>query len=76
MTGKEMQDVVLTQAEFDALPDYSCSIPSGTTIGKQWKRRRNYHDESSGWLRGEYAESTRPGRVLINWRNIVVEGEV
>jgi hypothetical protein len=32
-----VKTVELTRAEFDALPEYSCSLPSGTTIGKKWK---------------------------------------
>ena len=28
----------LTQTEFDELLEYSISIPTGTTIGKRWKR--------------------------------------
>ena len=30
---------LLTKEELDALPEYSCSIPTGTIIGKRWKRR-------------------------------------
>lgn len=30
---------LLTEEELDALPEYSSSIPTGTTIGKRWKRR-------------------------------------
>jgi len=30
--------IVLTQKEFNELPEYSCSLPTGTTIGKKWKR--------------------------------------
>jgi len=34
-----MDDTLLTQKEFDDLLEYSTSIPTGTTIGKRWKRR-------------------------------------
>ncbi len=33
-----MNEVCLTQKEFDDLLEYSMSLPTGTTIGKQWKR--------------------------------------
>lgn len=32
--------VKMTGAEFDALPEYSASLPTGTTIGRQWKVNR------------------------------------
>jgi len=38
--------MVLTAAEFKALPEYSCSIPTGVVFGKMWKR----HDGAT--LRG------------------------
>jgi len=28
----------VTRAEFDALLDYSCSLPTCTSLGKKWKR--------------------------------------
>jgi hypothetical protein len=33
--------VRLTWAELQALPEYSCSLPSGTYVGKRWKRNIN-----------------------------------
>lgn len=33
--------VRLTKREFDDLSDYSCTLPTGTTIGKRWKRDQN-----------------------------------
>lgn len=62
----------MTQSEFDALLDYSASLPTGTTIGKQWKRRNDYHDESKGWMLGEYVEHPNPDLVGIRWRQIEI----
>jgi hypothetical protein len=62
----------LTQHEFDALLDYSASLPTGTTIGKQWKRRNDYHDKSKGWRLGEYVEHDNPDLVGIRWRDIEI----
>lgn len=59
-------------ADFAALLDYSCSLPSGTTVGKRWKRRRNYYDESQGWVMGEYVDHPDPERVGIVWRDLLV----
>ncbi len=51
----------LTPREFAALPEYSCSLPTGTTIGKRWKRLDGSHDHrfiAAGgkprWMIGEY----------------------
>lgn len=65
---------VVDQEAFDALYDYSASLPTGTTIGKRWKRRKNYHDESQGWILGEYAECSPPDpqQVRIIWRELEV----
>lgn len=67
------ETITLTKTEFDELLDYSCSNPSGTTIGKRWKRRSDYHDETKGWYMGEYIEHPDPDLVGIKWREIVVE---
>lgn len=74
---KNMRRVVrLTQQEFDELLDYSCSIPTGTIIGKKWKRRNDYHDESKGWMMGEYIQDPkgREDMVGIEWSDIILEG--
>jgi hypothetical protein len=59
-------------ADFAALPDYSCSLPTGTTIGKRWKRRRDYHDVDRGWVMGEYIEDPDPKLVGIVWRDLEI----
>ena len=57
---------------FSSLLDYSSSLPTGTTIGKRWKRRRDYHDESKGWVMGEYLADSDPDYVQIKWRDLEV----
>lgn len=57
---------------FKRLRDYSCSLPTGQTIGKQWKRRRSYEHESMGWQLGEYSGCNQPGHVSIIWRDLIV----
>jgi hypothetical protein len=52
----------LTQREVDDLPEYSSSYPTGTTIGKRWKRQLN----DGTWLICEYVKhQTDPNSVLI-----------
>jgi hypothetical protein len=62
----------LTERGLAALPDYSCSLPTGVTIGKVWKRRIDYYDESKGWYLGTYEDINDPERVGIRWRPICV----
>lgn len=68
--------LALTQAEFDALPEYSCSLPTGTTPGKRWKREDGAHDfafKSQGgrprWVIGEYdpQDDGSTPTIKINW---------
>lgn len=59
--------IQMTQAEFDSLLEYSKSMPTGTTIGKRWKRK-----DSGVWWLGEYTESPYPNRVGVIWREILI----
>ncbi len=67
--------VHMTQSELDALSEYSCSLPTGTTIGKSWKRNVNAYTgraDSPDWWMGYYTESDLPGQVGIEWRRVVL----
>lgn len=73
---------VMDRGTLDRLLEYSCSVPTGVTLGKRWKRGwckcvdrglRRYgscraHDT---WSLGEYV-SGKPGHALITWRRILV----
>lgn len=63
---------LMNQKEFDNLPDYSCSIPSLTTIGKRWKRSESYCKPREKWLMGEYVEIGSADKVGIKWREIMI----
>lgn len=40
-----VRTVRLTRREFEALSEYSSTVPTGTTLGKRWKRNLNaYRD--------------------------------
>lgn len=71
-----MNITLMSQEDFDALPNYSCSLPTGTTIGKRWKRRKDYYDESKGWLLGEYIPSDQDGCVGIRWTDLKIKAGV
>lgn len=61
--------VALTQKAFNKLMEYSMSLPTATTIGKQWKRKC-----SDGWYLCEYKlHPTDPeNKVMIESRKIVI----
>ena len=69
----ELSTITLSGTEFKKLRDYSSSLPTGTTIGKRWKRRKNYYDEDKGWLMGEYVEHDGPNLIGIKWHEIEIE---
>lgn len=62
----------ISQKAFDGLPEYSCSYPSQTTIGKVWKSKLDYYDESKGWMIGEYIEVGKVDKVGIDWRRVKI----
>jgi len=70
----EQTTIMLTQAEFDALPEYSCTLPTGTTIGKRWKCGIPYGAPKANkkWSMGEYTPCDEPGMVGLVWRKIIV----
>lgn len=68
---------LMTKVDFDALLNYSTTLPTGTFIGKRWKRNLPKQDEtkwifSDKWLMGEFAPNPDGENVDILWREIVV----
>lgn len=56
----------LTESEFAALPEYSCSLPTGTTYGKRWKCH-TAAGRASTWFMGEYYDCGSRTEVGIRW---------
>ena len=74
--------VRMTRREFDALLNYSGSLPSGTTPGKSWKRACSFPHQrpTDAWMRGTYGRPypkghKHEGSIPIIWQNIVIEGQ-
>lgn len=72
----DVEEVELTQAEFDALLEYSTTIPTGKRIGKQWKRQIYFGKHRLSWVRAEYVEDAEDPEnyVGIIWHRIKIQG--
>lgn len=73
--------VVLTIGQLHDLPDYSMSLPTGTTPGKRWRRARWpwLHADNDEWLLGEFGQPYPVGHeyhgdIPIHWTPILVLG--
>lgn len=81
----EPESITLSLEQFLALPEYSCSIPTGQTPGKRWRRREPYEKrkgEPTYWYLGEYYDyaitpETSPvgyrGSISIRWYRISLD---
>jgi hypothetical protein len=54
---------------FEALGDYSCTVPSGTVVGKVWKRHVPLGRRGQWWF-GQFSRSEYPEMVNIIWREL------
>jgi len=62
--------VELTKAELDALPEYSCTEPTGVVMGKRWKHNVHFgkrNGQPPAWLMGEYSQGSRPDTYLTRY---------
>jgi hypothetical protein len=76
-----MNTIYLNEKEFAGLPEYSCSLPTGQTVGKRWRRNNNSSQLigcpaglTPDWYMGEYFmdETIPEGKIGIRWSKIVV----
>lgn len=58
---------VCSRRDFELLPEYSRSYPTGVYNGKMW--RASFAD---GWYLGWFADSSKPGLCSINFRKLLV----
>lgn len=69
--GPTFEPLHLTKAEFDALDEYSATLPTGTVAGKRWKRHDGVYDPACKkpvWLVGEYvALFGRDDCIMVKW---------
>lgn len=69
-----MKETVISREDLDKLPEYSCSLPTLTTIGKRWScmlhhgaSAKRFPLEKREWQIGEYVEHSNPEKVGIDW---------
>lgn len=75
-TDREDRAAYMTLGEFDRLPDYSHTVPTGTTPGKRWKRRvPGRHGEPDRWLMGEFGAPDGE-TVPIHWHDVYIVTEL
>jgi hypothetical protein len=60
----------MERSTFDALCEYSLSLPTGTYAGKMWKAQF-----PAGWFLRWYSDCDVPGQIQVNSRPILVIGE-
>lgn len=67
--GKKVTE--MSTRELEELDEYSCSLPTGTTFGKRWRKNASFGIEKPPvWWLGYYFDDNTPGMVAIGWRKI------
>lgn len=78
-----MNEIRLFPWELESMDEYSCSVPSGTTLWKMWKRNRNAYRRTypgeepypPSWMVGQYIPHKDPEYVGIRWFGVkILEG--
>lgn len=71
------EPVYMTQTALESLREYSCSMPTGVFIGKQWRSNTNafINDEEPNWWLAEYVEVSDSKKAGVKWNPIIVVDE-
>jgi hypothetical protein len=74
MTTERRPELFLYAHELASMPEYSLSVPTGTTVGKVWKRRVPYNapELQASWVIGMYVYSGSLGHLRIVWSDVVL----
>lgn len=78
-TRPPMPVICMLQHEFDALPEYSATFPTGQTIGKMWRRHDGAHDrrcKNPQWFVLQYVDHPDPKLVGIKWYRPILPREM
>lgn len=75
----ELERLRITARDFKDLGEYSCSFPTGTAIGKRWRRLEGSFSQAfvraggkPRWVIGEYVEHPDPKTVGIKWYRPII----
>ena len=68
-----MKEEVIDLKELENLLEYSTTLPTGTTIGKRWRRALRPRADVTEWWIGAYVEHPDPKLVGIEWAWAVSE---
>lgn len=72
--SKKLQEEEISRRAFDSLDEYSCSLPTGTTVGKVWKLNRNaFNGGPEDWLICEYVDIGSETEIGIEYRRPVIK---
>ena len=70
---------LMDRATFEALPEYSGTIPTGVYPGKMWRRHDGAYEfaqrrttKPPRWLLGWYGECDDPKRCSVNFREVLL----
>jgi hypothetical protein len=72
---RQLKRVIMTSEELRSLLEYSCSEPTGQTIGKRWRCNLNAFSrprKAPQWLLCWYAEHRDPSKVWVRRARILV----
>jgi hypothetical protein len=70
----ELPLVWLSLSQFENMHEYSTTLPTGTTIGKKWRRYLFDGPAKGTWILCEYVEDPDPKYVGIKNSRIAVDG--
>ena len=79
----ERAPIKMTTSALRELAEYSCTLPTGTIIGKKWRRHEPYQRDlkkcgdnakvaCDHWILGEYIDIGSCESVGIRWKKIEV----
>ena len=67
---------IMDAVDFDAMAEYSCSLPTGPKIGKRWKCCHPFFDDGQPktWWLGEAVPDSegRADWIGVKWRRILL----
>ena len=71
---KKTEEEFIERKDLKKLLEYSCSLPTGTTVGKRWRRDVNFNRPHNGltwrepeWIIGEYYDIGSEKTIGIRW---------